>query len=67
MSAIEEQPSPFDADGRDEAAEAAFLASLPPRLRSVSARQELTRSSLPLRGYTMDNPQLSAVTQRVWD
>ncbi|WP_394217159.1 HNH endonuclease signature motif containing protein [Brachybacterium vulturis] len=67
MSAIEEQSSPFDEGGRDEAVEAAFLASLPPRLRNVSARQELTRSSLPLRGRSMDDPQLSAVTQRVWD
>lgn len=67
MSAIEEQPPPFDADDRDEAAEAAFLASLPSHLRDVTARRELTRSSLPLRGHSMDNPQLSAVTQRVWD
>ena len=67
MSAVEEQPSPFDEDGRGETAAAAFLASLPPRLRNISARQGLTRDALPRRGESMDDPQLSAATQRVWD
>lgn len=71
MSAIEESPSPFDEDGRDDAAaagaEEAFLESLPHRLREVDARQALTRDDLPRRGNSMDNPQLSAATQRVWD
>ena len=71
MSAVEERPTPFGDDGRDDAAaagaEEAFLESLPPRLREVRARRELTRDDLPRRGDSIDDPQLSAATQRVWD
>ncbi|MGO1227689.1 MULTISPECIES: HNH endonuclease signature motif containing protein [unclassified Brachybacterium] len=67
MSAVENSSSLFDDEGRDESADAAFLASLPTHLRIVTARQALTRESLPRRGKSMDDPQLSEATQRVWD
>lgn len=54
-------------DPREEAIEAAFLDSLPGRLRHVSAREPLTRDSLPRRGGSTEDPQLSTAAQRVWD
>lgn len=44
-----------------------FLESLPRRLRVVRAREEMTRDSLPRRGNSTGDPQLSAAAQRVWD
>ena len=66
---------PFDDDGGredredrgDHEADEAFLASLPPHLRDVRARRELTREDLPRRGGSLEDPQLSAAAQRVWD
>lgn len=58
---------PSDEDGEEQVADEAFLASLPAYLRNVSARRELTREDLPRRGGSMDDPQLSAAAQRVWD
>jgi len=51
----------------EEATEPTFLESLPRHLRSVNARAVLTREDLPRRGDSLDDPQLSAATQRVWD
>lgn len=58
-----------DDEARDpeQAAASAFLESLPQRLRVVRAREEITRDSLPRRGNSLEDPQLSAATQRVWD
>ena len=73
MSTVVATSPPFDGDdedGRDgleDMAAEAFLASLPPHLREVRARQELTRQDLPRRGGSVEDPQLSAATQRVWD
>ncbi|MGP9538379.1 HNH endonuclease signature motif containing protein [Brachybacterium sp. AOP43-C2-M15] len=71
MSAVESQSSLFDEQGgagpADRAADSAFLASLPSHLRTVRAREELTRDSLPRRGASVENPQLSEAAQRVWD
>src|SRR5699024_4748620 len=73
MSTVVAASPPFDGDdedGRDglgDVAAEAFLASLPPHLREVRARQELTRRDLPRRGGSIEEPQLSAATQRVWD
>ena len=58
---------PFGEDGEEQPENEAFLASLPAYLRDVRARRELTREDLPLRGDSMDDPQLSAAAQRVWD
>ena len=64
---------PFDGDDGDgwdglgEVVAEAFLASLPRHLREVRARRELTREDLPRRGGSVEEPQLSAATQRVWD
>src|SRR5699024_1910803 len=54
-------------DGLGDVAAEAFLASLPRHLREVRARRELTREDLPRRGGSVEEPQLSAATQRVWD
>ena len=54
-------------DAAERAAEATFLDSLPGRLRRVTARERLTRDCLPRRGESIDEPQLSAAAQRVWD
>ena len=73
MSAVVATSPPFDGDdgdrrdGLEDMAAEAFLASLPPHLREVRARQELTRQDLPRRGGSIEEPQLSAATQRVWD
>lgn len=67
MSAVQDHASLFDEDGEDRSADDAYLASVPHRLRIVKAREELTRESLPRRGDSTENPQLSAATQRVWD
>ena len=73
MSAVVAASPPFDGDdedrrdGLEDMAAEAFLASLPPHLREVRARQELTRRDLPRRGGSVEEPQLSAATQRVWD
>ncbi|GAA1487465.1 HNH endonuclease signature motif containing protein [Brachybacterium sacelli] len=45
----------------------AFLASLPRRLRQVTARTPLTREGLPDRGESSEDPRLSAAAQLVWD
>src|SRR5699024_5049447 len=64
---------PFDGDDREgwdglgDVAAEVFLASLPRHLREVRARRELTRQDLPRRGGSVEEPQLSAATQRVWD
>lgn len=61
-------PQGEDADDvAERAAEATFLDSLPGRLRRVTARERLTRDCLPRRGESIDEPQLSAAAQRVWD
>lgn len=67
MSAVESSSSLFEEEGRDPASDAAFLDSLPRRLRIVTAREELTREALPRRGDSLNDPQLSEATQRVWD
>lgn len=67
MSAVEDPSSLFDEERRAEPADATFLASLPPHLQRVTARVPLTRESLPRRGKSMDDPQLSEATQHVWD
>src|SRR5699024_8316238 len=73
MSTVVAASPPFDGDdgdrrdGLEDMAAEAFLASLPPHLREVRARQELTRRDLPRRGGSVEEPQLSAATQRVWD
>lgn len=78
MSTAVSTPAPFEDDDQDgrggaadetpdaEAAEA-FLESLPSHLRSVRARGPLTREDLPRRGGSLEDPQLSEATQRVWD
>lgn len=58
---------PFEEDDDEHEAELAFLDSLPGSLRGVSARRALTREDLPRRGGSMDDPRLSAATQRIWD
>src|SRR5699024_3846678 len=76
MSTVVAACPPFDGDDREgqdgwdglgEVAAEAFLASLPRHLREVRARRELTREDLPRRGGSVEEPQLSAATQRVWD
>ena len=76
MSTVVAASPPFDGDDRDDGdgwdglgdvAAEAFLASLPRHLREVRARRELTREDLPRRGGSVEEPQLSAATQRVWD
>ena len=70
MSAVQRHGPLFGEDEvRREGARGAeaFLGSLPRRLRVVRARGEMTRDSLPERCDSMDDPQLSAAAQRVWD
>src|SRR5699024_2703917 len=66
MSAVVATSPPFDGDEPDRMAAEAFLASLPPHLREVRARQELTPRDLWRRGGTMQEPQLSAATPCAW-
>src|SRR5699024_6324205 len=42
-------------------------ASRPRHLREVRGRRELARQDLPRRGGSIEERQLSAATQRVWD
>ena len=44
-----------------------LIASLPARLRRVTARRARTREALPDLGGCSDNPALSEAAQRVWD
>lgn len=70
MSAVASGSTP-DGGERDDAdlsaADLAFLASLPQRLRVVKARSPLTRDAVPTRGQCADAPELGAAAQRVWD
>lgn len=50
-----------------DAAEQAFLASLPRRLRIVSARSPLTRDALPARADCEKDAALGETAQAVWD
>ncbi len=70
MSAVACSSPAGDGDRDDadlSAADLAFLASLPQRLRVVRARSPLTRDDVPSRGQCDDAPELGAAAQRVWD